>query len=88
MTSLNLSASVIWSLAAIVKLSLSVLIVPLAALEVEVTRMLRISSSVTPLAASLAGSTWMRIAGVRSPKIETWATPGTCEICWARKRSA
>jgi hypothetical protein len=49
---------------------------------------LRISSSVTPLAASLAGSTWMRMAGVRSPKIETWATPGTCEICWARKRSA
>ena len=88
MTSLNCSASVIWSLAAIVKLSLSVLIVPLAALVVEVTRIARISSRVTPLLASLAGSTWMRIAGVRSPKIETWATPGTCEICWARNRSA
>ena len=39
--------------AAIVKLSLSVLIVPLAALDVEVTSVLRISSSVTPLAARL-----------------------------------
>ena len=75
----------IWSLAAIVKLILSVLIVPLAALVVEVTSVLRISSSVRPLAASLAGSTWMRIAGFWSPPIETWATPGTCEICWARK---
>ena len=64
------------------------LIVPLAALVVELTSALRISSSVRPLAASFAGSTWMRIDGVRSPQIETCATPGTCEICWARKWSA
>ena len=84
----RLGVDVIWSLVAIVKLVLSVLIVPLATLVVELTSALRISSSVMPLEASLAGSTWMRIDGVRSPKIETCATPGTCEICWARNRSA
>jgi hypothetical protein len=70
-----------------VKPILSVLIVPFAALVVEATRVLRISSKVIPVEASLAGSTWMRIEGVVSPKIETSATPETCEICWARKRS-
>ena len=72
---------------ATVKLTLAVLIVPLAAFDVEATSVLRISSSVMPVEASLAGSTWMRIDGVVSPKIETWATPGTCEICWARNKS-
>ncbi len=55
---------------------------------VELTSVPRMSSSVSPLAASLAGSTWTRIEGVRSPKTETWATPGTCEICCARKMLA
>ncbi len=78
----------IWSLVATVKLVVAVLSVPLAMFVVELTSVERISSSVMPLLASLAGSTWMRIAGVRSPKIDTCATPETCEICWARNRSA
>jgi hypothetical protein len=54
-----------------VKLVVAVFRVPLAMLVVEFTSVERISSSVIPLLASFAGSTWMRIAGVRSPKIET-----------------
>src|SRR3984957_6825274 len=61
---------------------------PLAALVVEEINVLRISSSVMPLAASLAGSTWTRIDGVRSPNTETCATPDTCEICFAMKTLA
>ena len=46
-----------------VKLVVAVLSVPLATLVVELTSVERISSSVMPLLASLAGSTWMRIDG-------------------------
>jgi hypothetical protein len=42
----------------------------------------------SPLEASFAGSNWTRMAGFCSPPMETWATPGTCAICWARKLSA
>ena len=34
------------------------------------------------------GIDWKRIEGGRSPKIETCATPETCEICCARNKSA
>ena len=71
-----------------VKVILSVLITPLAALVVDDTSVPRMSSSVMPLEASLAGSTWTRIDGARSPNTETCATPFTCEICWARKTLA
>jgi hypothetical protein len=71
-----------------VNVILSVLITPLAALVVELISVPRMSSSVMPLAASLAGSTWTRIDGVRSPNTETWATPDTCEICCAMKTLA
>ncbi len=66
----------------------SVLITPLAALVVELISVPRMSSSVRPLDASLAGSTCTLIDGARSPNTETWATPLACEICCARKMLA
>ncbi len=43
----------------------------------------RTSSSDRPLATSLAGSIWIRIAGFCSPPIDTCATPEIWLICWA-----
>jgi hypothetical protein len=44
---------------------------------VVMTIWLRTSSSDRPLATSLAGSTWIRIAGFCWPPIVTWPTPVT-----------
>jgi hypothetical protein len=88
MTSSNGLGSMIWSLASMVRLVRAVVSEPLGALVVALTSEPRISSKVRPRAASLAGSTWMRIAGRCSPPSATWATPGTWESCWARKLSA
>ena len=71
-----------------VKLLSGVFSVPLAALVVEDTSAPRISSSVSPMAASLAGSSWTWTAGFDSPPMKTWATPGTCESFCTRKLSA
>src|ERR1700746_2971722 len=44
---------------------------------------LRTSSSDSPLATSLAGSTWTRIDGFCWPPMMTCATPEIWLICWA-----
>ncbi len=67
MDSSNGSGAMIWSLAAMVKLVRAVLTVPFAAIVVAPMSVPRTSSNVRPLEASLAGSTWMRIAGCCSP---------------------
>ena len=48
----------------------------------------RISSSVRPLAAILAGSICTRIEGFCSPAIVTCPTPDSWLICWAMRLSA
>ena len=48
----------------------------------------RMSSSVMPIAASLAGSTCTRTARFCSPPMNTCDTPAICEICCARTVSA
>ncbi len=42
----------------------------------------RTSSSVNPIAASLAGSTLTLTAGFCCPATKTCATPEICESCW------
>ena len=61
---------------------------PLAVLTVTFVRVERTSSSVMPMAASRAGSTWTRTARFCSPPMETCDTPEICEICWLRMLSA
>jgi hypothetical protein len=77
MTSSNGFGSTIWSFASMVRLVRAVVSEPLGALVVALRSAPRISSNVKPRAASLAGSTWMRIAGRCSPPNETKAMPGT-----------
>ena len=59
------------------------LIVPLGLSTVVTESGMRTSSSDNPLATSLAGSSWMRIAGFCWPPMETWATPAIWLICAA-----
>jgi len=56
--------------------------VPLGSSTVAIESGARTSSSDRSLATSLAGSSWMRIAGVCWPPIVTCATPGIWLICW------
>ena len=58
-------------------------ILPFGLSTVVIAIWLRTSSSDRPLATSLAGSIWMRIAGFCWPPMMTWATPEIWLICWA-----
>ncbi len=62
--------------------------VPLAESVVALASAARTSSSVSPRAVSLAGSTWTRIAGRCWPPMATSDTPLICEICVATTFSA
>ena len=59
------------------------MMVPFGLSTVVIERGARTSSSDKPFATSLAGSSWMRIAGFCWPPISTWATPEIWLICWA-----
>jgi hypothetical protein len=56
-------------------------ILPFGLSTVVIAIWLRTSSSDRPLATSLPGSIWMRIAGFCWPPIVTWATPEIWLIC-------
>ena len=61
---------------------------PLGVLTVVMASWVRTSSSDRFLATSLAGSSWMRMAGFCSPPMLTWPTPLIWLICWASLMSA
>ena len=61
---------------------------PSARSTVALASTLRTSSSVRPIAASLAGSTCTRTARFCSPPMNTCATPAICDICCDRMLSA
>jgi predicted benzoate:H+ symporter BenE len=82
------AALMIWSLSTNVKVLCSLSMVPLALETEAATSDARTSSIVSPMAASRAGSTCTWIERLRSPPMNTWATPGICEICCARMLSA
>ncbi len=58
-------------------------ILPFGLSVVVIDIWLRMSSSDSPLATSLAGSTWTRIAGFCWPPMNTCATPEIWLICCA-----
>ena len=61
--------------------------IAIGALAVAVTSFARTSSSVRPMAASLAASICTRIEGFWSPMMPACATPGTCDNDWMKKLS-